>query len=47
MGKRIVSYHLVYNEGFNELVVTHSETKGTTFAASMAYVNNRKSSRKG
>ena len=47
MSKRIVSQDLGYNEGFNELVVTHSETKVTTLAASMAYVNNRESSRKG
>ena len=36
-----------YNEGFNELVVTHSETKGTALSASTAYVNNKKSSSQG
>ena len=47
MSKRIVSQDLGYNEGFNELVVTHPETKVTTLSASTAYVNNKKSSSQG
>ena len=47
MSKRIVSQDLGYNEGFNELVVTHPETKVTTLLASTAYVNNKKSSIQG
>ena len=47
MSKRIVSQDLGYNEGFNELVVTHPETEVTTLSASTAYVNNKKSSSQG
>jgi hypothetical protein len=47
MSKRKVSQDLGYNEGFNELVVTHPETKGTTLTASTAYVNNSKPSYSG
>jgi hypothetical protein len=47
MSKRIVSHDLGYNKGFNELVVTHPETKVTALSASTAYVNNKKSSSQG
>ena len=47
MSKRIVSQDLGYNENFNELVVTHSETKVPICPASTAYVNNSKSFRQG